>query len=97
MITLGRLLVKALAINPKSADAQKLTLQGTNGDVLDYGTVVYNVMAERSPAQSSLTVHEVNTYLDLIAEHFKQNERSSKIPFHDFSKSSIEFRFNFSL
>lgn len=78
MITLGRLLVKALAITQDSADGRKLTLQGLNGDALDYGNVVYNVMINRSPAQSSLTVYEVNKYLDLIADHFKQNERSSK-------------------
>lgn len=73
---LGRLFVKALAVNPKSDDAIKLTnLQGCTAD---YGDVVFEVMKKRAPENGTLTVYEVNMYLDMIAEHFKQNEQGSK-------------------
>lgn len=74
--TLGNLFVKALAINANSDDGKKLTLQTKTGD--DYGTVVYNVMKDRSPQESTLVVYEVDRYLELIANHFKENQRSSK-------------------
>lgn len=68
--------VKAEGLNPKSATAIKLTnLQGSTSN---YGDIVAEVMKNRSPEKGTLTVHEVNKYLDLIADHFKQNERSSK-------------------
>lgn len=73
---LGSLFVKALAINSNSEDGKKLTLQTVTGD--DYGTVVYNVMKDRSPEKSSLVVYEVDRYLELIANHFRDNQRSSK-------------------
>lgn len=72
--TLGRLYVKALAINAKSETALKLT--NLQGNTSDYGDIVYEVMKNRSPETGSLTVYEVNNYLDLIADHFKQNERN---------------------
>lgn len=78
MKTLGRLFVKTLALGPQSEDAKKLTLQGMASTV-DYGNLVYSVMEHRSPASSSLMVSDVNKYLDLMADHFKQNERSSKM------------------
>lgn len=74
--TLGNLFVKALAINSNSEDGKKLTLKTVTGD--DYGTVVYNVMKDRSPQRSTLMVYEVDHYLELIANHFKDNQRSSK-------------------
>lgn len=74
--TLGNLFVKALAINANSDDGKKLTLQTVTGD--DYGTVVYNVMKDRSPQEGTLVVYEVDRYLELIANHFKENQRSSK-------------------
>lgn len=74
--TLGRLFVKALAINAKSVEGQKLT--NLHGITADYGDIVYDVMKNRSPAVGTLTVYEVNKYLDLIAEHFEHNERSSE-------------------
>lgn len=74
--TLGRLFVKALAINPNSDHANKLT--NLQGNSTDYGDIVYDVMRNRSPAEGTLTVYEVNKYLDLIGEHFKDNERSSE-------------------
>lgn len=74
--TLGQKFVQALAINSKSDAAKKLTdLHGKN---TNYGDIVYDVMKSRSPATGTLTVYEVNKYLDLIAEHFKGNERSSE-------------------
>lgn len=72
----GRLFVRALAINNASSTAAKLT--NLQGNTTDYGDIVYEVMRNRSPENGSLTVFEVNKYLDLIAEHFKQNQRSSK-------------------
>lgn len=75
-ITLGRLFVKALAINPKSETGLKLT--NTQGQNTDYGDIVYDVMKTRSPETGTLTVYEVNNYLDLIADHFQNNERSSE-------------------
>lgn len=74
--TLGNLFVKALAINSNSDDGKKLTLQTVTGD--DYGNVVYNVMKDRSPQNSTLVVYEVDRYLELISNHFKDNQRSSK-------------------
>lgn len=71
--TLGRLYVKALAVHPKSETARKLT--NLQGNTADYGDIVFEVMANRSPENGTLTVYEVNKYLDLIADHFEQNER----------------------
>lgn len=71
--TLGRLFVKALAVHAKSETARKLT--NLQGNTADYGDIVFEVMANRSPETGTLTVYEVNKYLDLIAEHFDQNER----------------------
>lgn len=74
--TLGRLFVKAEGLNSKGETALKLTnLQGTTAD---YGDIVYEIMKNRSPAEGTLTVYEVNKYLDLIADHFRDNERNSK-------------------
>lgn len=72
--TLGRLFVKALAVHAKSETALKLT--NLKGVTADYGDIVYDVMKNRSPETGKLTVYEVNKYLDLIAEHFEQNERN---------------------
>lgn len=75
--SLGKLFVQALALNAKtSADAQKLT--NLKGKDTNYGDIVYEVMLNRSPETGTLTVYEVNKYLDLIAEHFEENERRSK-------------------
>lgn len=74
--TLGRLYVKAIAVNPKSQTALKLT--NLQGNTADYGDIVCEVMKNRSPDVGKLTVYEVNKYLDLIADHFKQNERNRK-------------------
>lgn len=79
--SLGRLFVKALAINPESAAATRLTK--LYGQTDDYANIVYDVMVQRSPATGTLTVYDLNKYLDLIAEHVKENERKSKI-FHQF-------------
>lgn len=71
---MGRLFVKALAINPKSDTAVKLT--NLHGNSADYGDIVFDVMKSRSPEVGTLTVYEVNSYLDMIADHFQHNERS---------------------
>lgn len=77
--TLGKLYIKALAIHSDSLVAKKLTAQqGMTNNCVDFGDIVYEVMTGRSPDKGTLTVYEVNKYLDLISEHFKQNERSSK-------------------
>lgn len=77
--TLGKLYVQALAINPKSDAGRKLLAQqGLTGKCDDFGDIVYEVMINRSPAEGSLSVYKVNEYLDLISDHFKQNERKSK-------------------
>lgn len=74
--TLGRLYVKALAINENSVDAKKLLLEdGLKG--CDYGEVVFNVMKRRSPEIGTLKVYDVNKSLDLIGDHFRNNTRSS--------------------
>lgn len=88
--TLGKLFVSALALNPKtSADAKKLT--NLQGNANDYGDIVYDVMRDRSPAVGTLTVYEVNKYLDLIAEHFEQNERNSEFFVFEFQESLFGF------
>lgn len=74
--TLGRLFVRALAINVKSPTALQLT--NLYGNTADYGDIVYDVMKTRSPELGTLTVYEVNRYLDMIADHFQQNERNSE-------------------
>lgn len=75
--TLGRLYVQALALNAKtSEDARKLT--NLHGQTANYGDIVYEVMRNRSPENGTLTVYEVNKYLDMIAEHFEQTERGSE-------------------
>lgn len=74
--SLGRLYVKALAINENSDDAKKLLLHdGLSGG--DYADVVHNVMKRRSPQIGTLKVYDVNRYLDLMGDHFRNNERSS--------------------
>lgn len=75
--SLGRLYVKALAINENSADAKRLLLHdGLSGG--DYADVVYSVMKRRSPETGTHKVYNVNKYLDLMGDHFRNNERSSK-------------------
>lgn len=76
--TLGKLFIKALAISPNSEDAKKLTFELKNSDHLDYGDVVYDVMKTRSPPTGTLSIAQVNQYLDLIGEHFKNGERQRK-------------------
>lgn len=76
--TLGKLYVQALAINSKSDAGRKLlSQQGMTNKCMDFGDIVYEVMLNRSPIEGSLSVYEVNEYLDLISNHFKQNERKS--------------------
>lgn len=74
--TLGKLFVNALAIGKTHAHYRKLT--SMHHVTTDYGDVVYEVMKTRSPTDGTLTVFEMNHYLDLIGDHFKQNERRSK-------------------
>lgn len=73
---LGKLFVKALAINQQSAAAVKLTVRTDDADS-DFGDIVFDVMKDRTAYKGTLTVHEVNKYLDAIADHFKNNERNS--------------------
>lgn len=73
---LGQLYVRALSISPKSETAKKLT--NLQGNATNYGDIVFDFMKSRSPEIGKLSVYEVNQYLDLIAEHFAQNERHSK-------------------
>lgn len=96
--TLGNLFVKALAISSNSDDGKKLTLQTVTGD--DYGTIVYNVMKDRSPKESTLMVNDVDRYLELIADHFRQNQRGRECshfpsPFHLFSQCDLLLYFQF--
>lgn len=71
--------VEALAISKDSEAAIKLTSQqGMKTQCADYSEIVFEVMKGRAPETGSLVVYEVNKYLDLIAEHFKQNERKSE-------------------
>lgn len=75
--TLGRLYVKALAINEISNDGKKLLLHdGLKAG--DYGDIVFDVMKRRSPETGTLKVYDMNKYLDLIGDHFRNNERASK-------------------
>lgn len=74
---LGQLYIEALRMYEKSKAAMALK----NCDEIavkgaDYGDIVYEVMKNRSPETGVLTVYEVNKYLDLIVEHFKQKERN---------------------
>lgn len=73
---LGHLYVRALSINPKGDTAKKLT--NLQGNTTNYGDIVFDVMKPRSREVGKLSVYKVNEYLDLIAEHFAQNERHSK-------------------
>lgn len=78
--TLGKLYVRALAVNKESEVALKLTAQqGMKTQCVDYSDIVFEVMKSRAPKDSTMTVYEVNQYLDLISNHFKQNERSSEL------------------
>lgn len=78
--TLGKQFVQALGINSKSQTAKRLT--DLNGVTTDYGDIVFDVMKDRSPAKGTLSVYEVNKYLDLIADHFKDNERGGECLFN---------------
>lgn len=71
------MIVKALAISDQSKDAKKLMIQQI-GMSSDFGEIVQEVMESRAAANPTLSVYDVNRYLDLIAEHFHQNERKSK-------------------
>lgn len=76
--TLGKYFVKGLAIPESSADAKKLMAQqGMTSRCKDYAEIVFEVMKGRSPEMGSLDVFEVNQYLDMIASHYKNNERKS--------------------
>lgn len=76
--TLGKLFIKALAIGPTSDAAKKLTFEVTSRNHTDFGDIVYDVMRKRSPNKGSLSVAQVNQYLDLIGDHFKSGERHRK-------------------
>lgn len=72
---LGELLIKVLGINKSSDDAKKLTFeQKTDGNSGNFGDVVYEVMKNRSAEKGTLTIVQVNEYLDLIGNHFKNNQ-----------------------
>ncbi|XP_059617100.1 DNA ligase 4 [Phlebotomus argentipes] len=75
-VTLGRLYIRMLGIDGKSADAKTL-LEGRASSA-DYGEIVYRVMKTRSKPVSEITVFEVNQGLDSIVDHY-QNGRMKKI------------------
>lgn len=71
--------MQALAIDADCSDGKKLISQvGVGRDSIDFGDIVYEVMSKRLFSSPTLSVLEVDKYLDMISDHFKQGERSSK-------------------
>lgn len=50
------------------------TEQGFNRNCSDYADVVFNVIKDRCPKESALTVYELNQYLDTIADKESNRE-----------------------
>lgn len=71
---MGKLYVRSFGFNTNSREAKMLTTdQGFNKNCSDYADVVFNVIKDRCPKESSLTVYELNEYLDTIAD--KESKR----------------------
>lgn len=68
MSTLAQLYIRALNLNVKSNEAKSLTTEeGFTTNTRDYADVVYNVVKNRCQPQCTLSVQQVNAYLDEIA------------------------------
>lgn len=83
--TLGKLVVRILAIDAQSAVAKRLMRKDDpagpqNTEPSDYASVVYDVMKLRAGTICRLTVFDVNEKLDSIAENnVVGNKKKSKI------------------
>lgn len=67
--TMGQLYIRAFNFSAKSVEAKSLTTpQGFNSsNTVDYADVIFNVIKNRCPRQCSLSIAELNAYLDTIA------------------------------
>lgn len=75
--SMGELYIRSFAFSATSREAKMLTTeQGFNKNCSDYADVVFNVIKDRCPRESSLTVYELNEYLNTIAD--KESNREGK-------------------
>ncbi|KAG8188782.1 hypothetical protein JTE90_009176 [Oedothorax gibbosus] len=81
--TLAKLLIEIFCLDKKSTDALKLlnyrSPKSANAEAGDFASVAYFVLKNRSPENGSMTVYDVNHYLDNIAEsHAGKNKDELK-------------------
>ncbi|GIZ01999.1 hypothetical protein CEXT_814261 [Caerostris extrusa] len=78
--TLAKLFIEIFCLNKNGTDAQKLlnyrSPKSASNEAGDFASVAYFVLKNRSPETGSLTVHDINHYLDNIAtNHAEKKER----------------------
>lgn len=67
--TMSQLYVKCFGFTSASREAKSLTTQkGFNNTTADYADVVFNVIKDRCPGKCTISVFEMNEYLDRIAD-----------------------------
>ncbi|GBN59991.1 DNA ligase 4 [Araneus ventricosus] len=81
--TLAKLLIEIFCLDKNSVDAQKLlnyrSPKSANAEAGDFASVAYFVLKNRSPENGTLTVYDINYYLDSIAaNHADKNKDELK-------------------
>ncbi|CAL1282897.1 unnamed protein product [Larinioides sclopetarius] len=81
--TLAKLLIEIFCLDKNSVDAQKLlnyrSPKSANSEAGDFASVAYFALKNRSPEKGTLTVYDINYYLDSIAaNHADKNKDELK-------------------
>ncbi|XP_055945641.1 DNA ligase 4-like [Argiope bruennichi] len=81
--TLAKLLIEIFCLDKNSVDAQKLlnyrSPKSANAEAGDFASVAYFVLKNRSPEKGTLTIYDINYYLDSIAaNHADKNKDELK-------------------
>lgn len=69
--TMGQLYIRAFGFSPNSTEAKCLTTSKgftAGGKAEDYAEVVYKVIKDRCSKTSTLSISDLNEYLDTIAD-----------------------------
>ncbi|GIX83138.1 DNA ligase 4 [Caerostris darwini] len=77
--TLAKLFIEIFCLNKNGTDAQKLlnyrSPKSASDEAGDFASVAYFVLKNRSPETGSLTVHDINHYLDNIATNHAEKKK----------------------
>lgn len=67
---MGQLYIRAFRFNPNSTEAKYFTTSKgfSGGKAKDFAEVVYNLIKEWSSKESTLSISDLNEYLDAIAD-----------------------------